>query len=140
MVPCRIRIKMASHEFAFPDMRLEVQKPLSADRQVSSDANRGKRKERSQIHRSVEVRFCWKSFCWIQTSKSAKRGPAARKRRLCTSCLVGPLFSVSGPLERPKRGPAAFEQTVSEPSATEPLFDRFEPLKGQKGVQRPSVV
>ena len=47
MVPSRIQIKMAASEFAFPDMRLEVQKPLSADRRVSSDANRGKRKERS---------------------------------------------------------------------------------------------
>ena len=37
---------MAASEFACPDMRLEVQKPLSADRPVSSDANRGKRKER----------------------------------------------------------------------------------------------
>eukprot|EP00435_Cladocopium_sp_Y103_P062529 s1948_g24.t1 len=33
-------------EFAFPDMRLEVPKPQSADNRVSSDANRGKRKER----------------------------------------------------------------------------------------------
>ena len=46
MVPSRIQIKMAASEFAFPDMRLEVQKPLSAGRRVSSDANRGKRKER----------------------------------------------------------------------------------------------
>eukprot|EP00435_Cladocopium_sp_Y103_P020101 s783_g4.t2 len=55
MVPSRIQIKMAASEFAFPDMRLEVQKPLSADKRVSSDANRGKRKERGQIHGSVEV-------------------------------------------------------------------------------------
>ena len=75
MVPSRIQIKMAASEFAFPDMRLEVQKPLSADRRVSSDANTGKRKERGQIHGSVEVRFCWTPFCWIQTSESTEKDP-----------------------------------------------------------------
>ena len=44
-MPSRIEIKMAASEFAFPDMRLEVQKPLRVDRQVFLDANRGKRKK-----------------------------------------------------------------------------------------------
>ena len=107
MVPSRIQIKMADSEFAFPDMRLEVQKPLSADRRVSSDANRGKPKGAGSIGvlRSGSAGPLFEGSGPLR-AQTPKRGPVPGKRTLCTSSLVGPLFG------------------------------RFGPLKGQKGVQR----
>ena len=75
MVPSRIQIKMAASEFAFPDMRLEVQKPLSADRRVSSDANRGKRKERDALRvlRSGSVGPLFGRFGPLRAPKGVQR-------------------------------------------------------------------
>ena len=75
MVPSRIQIKMAASEFTFPDMRLEVQKPLSADRRVSSDANRGKRKERDALRvlRSGAVGPLFGRFGPLRAQKGVQR-------------------------------------------------------------------